>query len=51
VVRRATAANQQRDLAALRRHPVLDTLHPGLRARLSRPASAGAFYAVPYPVA
>jgi hypothetical protein len=51
VVRRATAANQQRDLAALRRHPVLDTLHPGLRARLSRPASAGAFYAVPYSVA
>ncbi|HEY6814775.1 MAG TPA: hypothetical protein VI168_04470, partial [Croceibacterium sp.] len=34
VVRRADAANLARDIAALRRHPVLDALHPGLLARL-----------------
>jgi Zincin-like metallopeptidase len=30
VVKRATAANVQRDLGVLRKYPVLDTLHPGL---------------------
>jgi hypothetical protein len=51
VVRRATAADQQRDLAVLQRHPALDTLHPGLRQRLSQPPAADGFYAVPYAVA
>jgi hypothetical protein len=50
-VRRATADNLRRDLADLTGHPVLDTLHPGLRARLSMQADPSAFYAVPYPVA
>ncbi|HVF67923.1 MAG TPA: hypothetical protein VM914_09680 [Pyrinomonadaceae bacterium] len=51
-VRRATAANLRRDLATLRQHPVLDTLHPGLRKGLeaTRPDAKG-FYAVPYSVA
>ncbi|HEX8116466.1 MAG TPA: hypothetical protein VF521_04285, partial [Pyrinomonadaceae bacterium] len=51
-VRRATAANLRRDLGTLRRYPVLDTLHPGLRRELeaTRPAAKG-FYAVPYSVA
>jgi hypothetical protein len=51
VVRRATAATLRRDLADLRAHPVLDTLHPGLRARLSAKPDPSAFYAVPYAVA
>jgi len=34
VVRRADAASLAADLAVLRAHPVLDTLHPGLRQRL-----------------
>jgi len=46
VVRRADTAAQ--DLAALDRHPALDTLHPGLRAQLAAP---GDLYAVPYSVA
>ena len=53
-VRRATSANLRRDLAKLRQHPALDTLHPGLRAGLERLAArpdAKAFYAVPYSVA
>jgi len=54
VVRRADAASLRADLAALRRHPVLDTLHPGLRARLEglarRPAAA-TLYGLPYSVA
>ncbi len=50
-VRRATAENLARDRAALARHPVLDALHPGLRARVSSPPRPGAFYAVPYSVA
>ena len=53
-VRRATAPNLRRDLAALGRHPALDVLHPGLRreleAMLARP-DAKALYAVPYSVA
>ena len=36
VVRRADKASLARDLATLRRHPVLDTLHPGLKDRLER---------------
>jgi hypothetical protein len=51
VVRRATAANLERDRAALRRHPVLEALHPGLRARVSVAPDETRFYAVPYPVA
>ncbi len=53
-VRRATSANLRRDLGELRQHPVLDALHPGLRASLegmlARP-DAKALYAVPYAVA
>ncbi|HEX7154521.1 MAG TPA: NUDIX hydrolase [Thermoanaerobaculia bacterium] len=48
IVRRATKANVDRDLAVLAKYPVLDTLHPTLAARLR---SAKGFYAVPYPVA
>lgn len=54
VVRRAEPAMLKRDLAKLRQYPVLDTLHPGLRARLEalarRPARAR-LYALPYSVA
>jgi hypothetical protein len=54
VVRRAEPAAIAADLDALRRHPVLDTLHPGLRARLTALAQAPdakGFYAVPYAIA
>jgi len=51
VVRRGTPANVQRDLATLRKYPVLDTLHPGLKGRLVYERGPGAFYAVPYSVA
>jgi hypothetical protein len=58
VVRSATAANVQRDLAVLRKYPVLDTLHPGLKRTLEEISRRGAkapgakwFYAVPYSVA
>jgi hypothetical protein len=52
VVRRATAANLQRDLAKLRQFPALDTLHPGLKQELQETrADQKAFYAVPYSVA
>ena len=57
VVRRATPINAQKDLATLRTYPALDTLHPGLKAELTRlsrgPARGGnaGFYAVPYSVA
>jgi hypothetical protein len=52
VVRRADRAPLDADLATLRRHPALDLLHPGLRARLERLRQApGGFYAVPYSVA
>lgn len=54
VVRRADAASLAADLAVLRAHPVLDTLHPGLKARLqalaARPDRAR-LYALPYSVA
>jgi hypothetical protein len=52
-VRRTAAPSLRRDLATLRRHAVLDQLHPGLRDRLAalldHPAEP--FYAVPYSVA
>ncbi|CAM4453418.1 MULTISPECIES: NUDIX hydrolase [Myxococcus] len=54
VVRRATAANLRQDVKVLQTHPVLDTLHPGLRQALQAKAKrpdAKALYAVPYAVA
>jgi hypothetical protein len=53
-VRRATVPNLRRDLGKLRQYPVLDALHPALRAELERMLArpdAKAFYAVPYSVA
>ncbi|MGD9816725.1 MAG: NUDIX hydrolase [Hyphomonadaceae bacterium] len=44
----ATPDNRRRALATLDRHPALDTLHPGLRARLQ---ASDAYLAVPYSVA
>ncbi len=35
VVKRATTENLRRDLSAIRKYPVLDTLHPGLRESLT----------------
>jgi len=62
VVRLANSINAVADLAKLRKYPVLDTLHPGLRAELEAISSGGTrpragtlrtqgFYAVPYSVA
>jgi hypothetical protein len=54
VVRRAEFAALRRDLGKLRQYPVLDTLHPGLRARLeslSRRPNRATLYAVPYSLA
>ena len=65
IVRRATAGDARNDLAVLVKYPVLDTLHPGLKAELaeiSRKDAKGqrkttkaqeseGFYAVPYAVA
>jgi hypothetical protein len=65
VVRLANSLNADSDLAKLRKYPVLDALHPGLRAQLEslrkprpqpqRGAPANmvtqGFYAVPYSVA
>src|SRR5436190_10044814 len=63
VARRVTAEDLRGDLAKLTKYPVLDTLHPGLKERLSRlvadqlkrvPRAAMRhtdFYAVPYSVA
>ncbi len=48
VVRRASPDERARALAALDRHPAIDTLHPGLRARLE---SAADYLAIPYSVA
>lgn len=54
IVRRATAENLRRDLGKLRQYPVLDVLHPGLRAgwtqRVLHP-DPKMLYAVPYSVA
>jgi hypothetical protein len=54
VVRRADAGSLARDREILERHPALDTLHPGLGARLARLSGAPdrtRLYAVPYSVA
>ncbi len=54
VVRRSDRTNVERDLAVLSKYPVLDALHPGLRARLQavRDAmQAKGLYAVPMSVA
>ncbi len=48
VVWAATPENRRRALAALDRYPALDTLHPGLRARLSESET---YLSVPYSVA
>lgn len=48
VVWAATAENRRRALATLDRYPALDTLHPGLRARLE---TSETYLAVPYSVA
>jgi len=48
VVWAATPENRRRALATLDRYPALDTLHPGLRARLS---TSEAYLSVPYSVA
>ena len=54
VVRRADAATLRADLAMLAKYPALDTLHPGLKAKLQRlsvrPAAA-TLYGLPYSVA
>ena len=54
VVRRQDGMSLSRDLDALRRHPVLDALHPGFRMRLemlrARP-DATRLYAAPYAIA
>ncbi|HYE27189.1 MAG TPA: hypothetical protein VD887_00755 [Allosphingosinicella sp.] len=54
VVRRQDRTSLRRDIDALRRHPVLDALHPGLRRRLEMLAArpdGSHFYAAPYSVA
>jgi hypothetical protein len=54
VVRRADAATLAADLATLRANPVLDVLHPGLRANLQQRArrpDRRQLYAAPYSVA
>lgn len=54
VVRRAEPALLRRDLAKLRQYPVIDALHPGLRARieaLAKRPSRATLYAVPYSLA
>ena len=61
VVRTANSLNADADLAKLRKYPVLDTLHPGLRAELEAVSRGGArpsgalqvqgYYGVPYSVA
>jgi hypothetical protein len=54
VVRRAEMAVLKRDLAKLRQYPAIDTLHPGLRARieaLAKRPDRTTLYAVPYSLA
>ncbi|MGE0533270.1 MAG: NUDIX hydrolase [Hyphomonadaceae bacterium] len=48
IVREATPGQRRASLATLDRHPVLDTLHPGLRARIE---SADTYLALPFSVA
>lgn len=47
IVLHATAQNRRQAISMLNRHPVLDTLHPGLRQRLT---DAERFISVPYSV-
>jgi hypothetical protein len=54
VVRRATSANLQRDIARLKQYPVLATLHPRLQPelqKLSAQPNSKTLYAVPYSLA
>jgi hypothetical protein len=54
IVRRTTPRALRRDLLALRRHPTLAVLHPGLETFLGQLAgdpSREAFYAIPYSLA
>ncbi|MEA3008863.1 MAG: hypothetical protein QOJ91_555 [Sphingomonadales bacterium] len=54
VVRRAEMAVLKRDLAKLRQYPVIDALHPGLRARLeglAKRPDRTILYAAPYSLA
>ncbi|MDQ3298852.1 MAG: NUDIX hydrolase [Myxococcota bacterium] len=51
VVRRSDRDALAADLATLDRHPVLDTLHPGLRGKLEALRGKPGLYAVPYSVA
>jgi hypothetical protein len=51
VVRRATAAGLAADLELLDAHPAVETLHSGLRGRLTSIDAADGFYAVPYALA
>ena len=54
VIRRADQASLARDLATLRRFPVIDGLHPGLRQRLEQLAvrpNSRELYGLPYSVA
>ena len=54
VVRRADEASLKADLATLAKHPALDVLHPGLKARLEKLAEKpdrAMLYAVPYSLA
>lgn len=53
VVRRTTTENLDRDLGVLKKHPALDTLHPGLATHLESirtKADEFPFYAVPQSV-
>ena len=53
-VRRAEPAVLRRDLAKLRQYPVIDALHPGLRAgleALSKRPNRSTLYAIPYSLA
>lgn len=53
IVRANTPDNVKTDLATLAQYPVLDTLHPGLKAKLHQADKDGKqmLYAVPYSVA
>jgi hypothetical protein len=54
VVRRATRANIDADLATLKKYPLIRELHPGRTESLqtlAKRASAETFYAVPYAIA
>ncbi|OJU13825.1 MAG: NUDIX hydrolase [Caulobacterales bacterium 68-7] len=54
LVRRANKSSLDRDLGKLAQYPVLDTLHPGLKARLTKLAAKpdrAMLYAAPYSVA